>query len=76
MKAISTRIPAMTPIPSEAWFKSSYSGGTGNNCVEIADAQTVVGVRDSKQVNGPALAVSRTTFHTFVASLGEAARTA
>ncbi|MFE2842554.1 DUF397 domain-containing protein [Streptomyces scopuliridis] len=44
--------------PDEAWFKSSYSDGTGNNCVEVADRlQThgVVLVRDSKDKSGPAL---------------------
>ncbi|MFE6103693.1 DUF397 domain-containing protein [Streptomyces laurentii] len=48
------------------WFKSSYSGGTGNNCVEVADVCTAVGVRDSKQVNGPVLLLSKATFIDFV----------
>jgi hypothetical protein len=30
------------------WRKSSYSSGTGN-CVEVATADSTVGVRDSKQ---------------------------
>ncbi|MDR3080282.1 MAG: DUF397 domain-containing protein [Streptomyces sp.] len=56
----------MAPIPSEAWFKSSYSGGTGNSCVEVADAQTTVGIRDSKQENGPVLLISMAVFTAFV----------
>jgi hypothetical protein len=35
-------------VPEEAWLKSSYSTGEGGNCVEIADLNTEVGIRDSK----------------------------
>ncbi|MFD0627071.1 DUF397 domain-containing protein [Streptomyces sanglieri] len=34
------------------WFKSSYSGGSGTECVEVADLASVIGVRDSKQPRG------------------------
>lgn len=30
------------------WRKSSYSGSSGSNCVEVAAYSDVVGVRDSK----------------------------
>ncbi|MDQ0833171.1 hypothetical protein QF032_005015 [Streptomyces achromogenes] len=30
------------------WFKSSYSGSEGDNCIEIAVRSDVVHVRDSK----------------------------
>ncbi len=30
------------------WFKSSFSGGNGNNCVEVAFLPTAVAVRDTK----------------------------
>lgn len=36
------------------WFKSSYSQA-GGECVEVAFLDGMVGVRDSKDVNGPAL---------------------
>ncbi|MEW1546000.1 DUF397 domain-containing protein [Streptomyces tsukubensis] len=49
-----------------AWFKSSYSNGNGNNCVEVADLATRVGVRDSKQSNGPALTVTPAAWAAFV----------
>jgi hypothetical protein len=39
------------------WRKSSYSGNTGN-CVEIAYLDTVVAVRDSKNLHGPVLMFS------------------
>ncbi|MBZ6140178.1 DUF397 domain-containing protein [Streptomyces olivaceus] len=31
------------------WIKSSYSEASGNNCVEVAWAQTGVALRDSKR---------------------------
>lgn len=40
----------------EVWRKSSHSGGSGNgNCVEVAVGATRVGVRDSKNPDGPRL---------------------
>ncbi|MEU4008088.1 DUF397 domain-containing protein [Streptomyces pseudogriseolus] len=42
-----------------AWFKSSYSGAEGGDCVEVAAATAVVHVRDSKAEAGPVLTVSR-----------------
>lgn len=56
--------------PDGAWFKSSYSGDTGNNCIEIAP-QRQVHVRDSKDKQGPALTFTPdawTDFTAFVAS--------
>ncbi|MEU8270568.1 DUF397 domain-containing protein [Sphaerisporangium sp. NPDC049002] len=39
-----------------AWFKSSYSGSSGGDCVEVAALPGArVGVRDSKDPGGPAL---------------------
>lgn len=41
------------------WCKSSYSGGSGGNCVEVArNLPGVVGVRDSKNPDGPVLVIS------------------
>jgi hypothetical protein len=38
------------------WRKSSFSGGNGGNCVEVArNLPGVVAVRDSKDREGPAL---------------------
>jgi hypothetical protein len=41
------------------WRKSSYSGSEGGTCVELADLTTAVGIRDSKNPEGPRLVVSR-----------------
>ncbi|MBD2829021.1 DUF397 domain-containing protein [Streptomyces sp. SM1P] len=54
--------------PSElAWFKSSYSSsGDGNDCVEIATALDAVHVRDSKNLQGPRLALAPAAWAGFV----------
>ncbi|MFH8515326.1 DUF397 domain-containing protein [Streptomyces gelaticus] len=49
-----------------AWFKSSYSGSQGDDCVEIAVAETAVHVRDSKDLARPAFAVGRAEWAPFV----------
>jgi len=47
--------------------KSSYSGANGGNCVEVAVAPGVVGVRDSKLgADSPILAVTSAEWSTFV----------
>jgi hypothetical protein len=38
-----------------SWRKSSYSGGSGGDCVELADQVGRVLVRDSKDAAGPVL---------------------
>ncbi|MFD9512704.1 DUF397 domain-containing protein [Streptomyces mirabilis] len=35
--------------PELAWFKSSYSGAEGGECLEIATTSRIVHVRDSKE---------------------------
>ncbi|CAL9580959.1 hypothetical protein SUDANB58_05035 [Streptomyces sp. enrichment culture] len=54
-----------------AWFKSSYSGAEGGQCVEVAAAPHAVLVRDSKDSAGPVLALGRQAWADFV---GQAAR--
>jgi hypothetical protein len=49
-----------------AWFKSSYSGAEGGDCVEVAADATAVHVRDSKAAAGPVLTVSREAWAGFV----------
>lgn len=52
------------------WRKSSYSGGSGTECVEIAVLSPVTAaVRDSKNAEGPALSFSHTGWTTFVSAL-------
>ncbi|MEU8715040.1 DUF397 domain-containing protein [Streptomyces sp. NPDC048663] len=54
-----------------AWFKSSYSGTEGDNCVEVAVAPTTVHVRDSKDKQGSQLAVDPAAWMVFVAYASE-----
>ncbi|MEU9242154.1 DUF397 domain-containing protein [Streptomyces shenzhenensis] len=49
-----------------AWFKSSYSGAEGGDCVEVAAGTGVVQIRDSKAVAGPVVRVSREAWAGFV----------
>ncbi|MGW5817264.1 DUF397 domain-containing protein [Streptomyces noursei] len=52
------------------WFKSSYSGDNDGQCVEVAEvSSSVVAVRDSKDVAGPALVFAPGSFYSFVESL-------
>ncbi|MFG3347024.1 DUF397 domain-containing protein [Streptomyces sp. NPDC048018] len=48
------------------WRKSSYSGGEGGNCIEVAAHPTTVHIRDSKNPDGPRLAVTPSAWAVFV----------
>ncbi|MFE7367272.1 MULTISPECIES: DUF397 domain-containing protein [Streptomyces] len=49
-----------------AWFKSSYSGENSGNCIEVATCPHTIHIRDSKDLTVPALAVSPTSWTSFV----------
>lgn len=49
-----------------AWFKSSYSGTAGDNCVEVAVTEQAVHVRDSKDVARPYFVVGRDGWDRFL----------
>ncbi|MFF4759049.1 DUF397 domain-containing protein [Streptomyces sp. NPDC001292] len=51
------------------WFKSSYSGGSGTECVEAAFIPPGVLVRDSKRPEHPHLTVSAEAWASFVAGV-------
>ncbi|MCX5340781.1 DUF397 domain-containing protein [Streptomyces atratus] len=55
-----------------AWFKSSYSSGSGDDCVEVAVAPVTVHVRDSKVEQSPQLALSLTSWTSFVSYAAKA----
>jgi len=62
----------MTDLAGATWRKSTRSGGSGGNCVEVADnLPGVVGVRDSKDPSGPALTFAPATWAAFVAGVKE-----
>ncbi|MFB8207945.1 DUF397 domain-containing protein [Streptomyces sp. NPDC056010] len=55
------------------WFKSSYSGSGGGDCVEVAAVRDAVFVRDSKVAGGgPVLRIHRGVWESFMALTGEA----
>ncbi|MGW4200460.1 DUF397 domain-containing protein [Streptomyces sp. NPDC004726] len=51
------------------WIKSSYSGGSGTECVEAARVPLGALVRDSKDPQGPQLSISVPAWAAFVTSL-------
>ncbi len=51
-----------------AWHKSGYSAESGN-CVQVAPAPDRVLVRDSKDPDGPALAVPTSVWRTFLTTV-------
>jgi len=57
----------MAAPSTHQWFKSSYSGGSGTECVEAALLPSGVLVRDSKQPGRPYLAISATAWFSFLA---------
>ncbi|MFJ8807542.1 DUF397 domain-containing protein [Streptomyces sp. NPDC102490] len=48
------------------WYKSSYSGGSGGNCLEVATGNTAIPVRDSKNPEGPTLRFQAVAWQVFV----------
>lgn len=55
---------------SATWRKSTYSGGNGGNCVEVAgNLPNVVAVRDSKDPDGPKLMLTPGAWQSFTASV-------
>ncbi|MGW7280359.1 DUF397 domain-containing protein [Streptomyces sp. NPDC054844] len=62
------------PEPRLDWHKSSYSGGSGGNCLEVAMCNpSVAPVRDSKNPHGPRLLFRAGAWAAFVSDLKAAA---
>ncbi|MFG2019445.1 DUF397 domain-containing protein [Actinomadura geliboluensis] len=51
------------------WRKSSHSGGNGGECIEVANLTGTIGIRDSKNPDGPKLLVARAEFVALLATL-------
>ncbi|GAA1785169.1 DUF397 domain-containing protein [Actinomadura chokoriensis] len=49
----------MKDLRDAAWRKSSYTGQEGGTCVELANLNATVGVRDSTDPDGPVLQFGR-----------------
>jgi hypothetical protein len=52
-----------------AWRKSSYSGSNGGDCVETADADGAVLIRDTADRDGPTLTFTARAWRDFTANL-------
>ncbi|WP_405733166.1 DUF397 domain-containing protein [Streptomyces sp. NBC_00028] len=48
------------------WFKSSYSGGEGGECLEVAITPATIHLRDSKHPSGPRLTLTPATWSAFL----------
>ncbi|MBO2446464.1 DUF397 domain-containing protein [Actinomadura barringtoniae] len=60
----------MNDVPPVQWRKSSYSSGEADStCVEVADLQSFIGIRDSKDPEGPRLAVSVADFRALTGAI-------
>ncbi|WP_308284027.1 DUF397 domain-containing protein [Streptomyces buecherae] len=59
-----------TDLTSAMWFKSSYSGNNGGDCVEVgAGVPSVIPVRDSKDPHGPALTFEPAAWSAFITAV-------
>ncbi|WKX72400.1 DUF397 domain-containing protein [Streptomyces sp. XD-27] len=60
-------------LAAAVWVKSSYSDGSGGQCVEfsrdLTHAHGVVPVRDSKDPHGPALVFSADSWSSFISAI-------
>ncbi|GEC07953.1 hypothetical protein SSP24_56080 [Streptomyces spinoverrucosus] len=62
--------PSRLDLNSAIWHKSSYSDGSGADCVEVADnLPGIIPVRDSKNPEGPALLFPTPAWAAFVTAL-------
>ncbi|WP_405998396.1 DUF397 domain-containing protein [Streptomyces sp. NBC_00829] len=59
------------PLGAAAWRKSSHSGNTGGDCIEVAAQPCRIAVRDSKNPDGPAYTVTPAAFTAFVTAAVE-----
>jgi hypothetical protein len=57
-------------LSGAAWRKSTRSGGTGGNCVEVAlNLPEIIAIRDSKDPHGPSLVCTPQEWEAFTARL-------
>lgn len=58
---------------SRAVWRKSRQSGNGNDCVEVANLDQFVGIRDSKDPEGPKLALTRADWRALVARVRDGA---
>ncbi|MGW6935238.1 DUF397 domain-containing protein [Lentzea sp. NPDC054927] len=52
-----------------AWCKSSHSAGGSDACVEVRFSDVTVGVRDSKNPDGPRFGISPAAWRAFLGAV-------
>jgi hypothetical protein len=69
MKRSEQTIPDASVL--SGWRKSSYSGGSSNNCLEVNDttAPTHIPVRDSKNPTGTAVVFTAPAWSAFIGAV-------
>ncbi|MFJ4897029.1 DUF397 domain-containing protein [Streptomyces sp. NPDC088727] len=68
MRSINHTVAESTTLVG--WFKSSYSGGSNGECLEVAGGYASVPVRDSKTAPaGPAVVFSADGWASFVGAV-------
>ncbi|MGC4864097.1 DUF397 domain-containing protein [Micromonospora sp. DT53] len=59
-------------LSNARWRKSTRSGASGGNCVEVAsNMPNIVAVRDSKNADGPTLTFTPAAWAVFLARVSE-----
>ena len=53
-------------LTGAAWHKSTYSNGSGGDCVEVAPVRDSHALRDSKDPDGPVLQFSASQWLAFI----------
>lgn len=53
------------------WFTSSYSGGSGTECVECAHTSGSALVRDSKNAGGPVVTIGHHAWQALIRALDQ-----
>ena len=61
-------MPALD-LSRAVWRKGSRSNGAGGSCVEVALADRVIAVRDSKNPEGPKLTLPASVWSSFTAAI-------
>ncbi|MEU8886840.1 DUF397 domain-containing protein [Streptomyces sp. NPDC048442] len=59
----------MTRSTEPSWQKSSYSNGTGGECVEVARVSAHTAVRDSKMPEGHRIDLRHATWVEFIRAI-------
>ena len=54
------------PVRDTGWYKSSYSSADSDDCVEVRITNHEVGIRDSKNPDGPTVQITTPTWTNFL----------